>query len=354
MAALERLAYCGTAYQLFGVEEQRLVGGYADGLRVLEVKNGRGLQMTILLDRGCGIARIAYKGVNYGILSASGLRHPSYFEHQQGGFLRNFHAGFLTTAGIFNVGVDGEDDGEQLYLHGTVDNTPAISYSSELLTDADGKSFLLIKCTIPVEQIFYHKVMFTRVFRVALDDDYFTIHDRFENTGSTTAPLMVLYHMNMGYPLLDEDAKLFINSSTIKPRTDLARSEMDKWSQMLPPEHNYPERCYYHAFGNRADATAALYQPKHDVGVVISFDSSKLPYFCEWKQMGYRDYALGLEPGNSHCDGRAKMRAEGKLQFLKPAESKEYEVKVAVFSGAEKFAALENSVSHGANEYDLN
>ena len=222
-----------------------------------------------------------------------------------------------------------------------------------MVTDDDGKSFLVIKCTIPVEQIFYHKVMFTRVFRVALDDDYFTIHDRFENTGSTTAPLMVLYHMNMGYPLLDEDSKLFINSSTIKPRTDIARSEMDKWSQMLPPEHNYPERCYYHAFDNRADATAALYQPKHDVGVVISFDSSKLPYFCEWKQMGYRDYALGLEPGNSHCDGRAKMRAEGKLQFLKPAESKEYEVKVSVFSGAEKFAALENSVSHGAHEYDL-
>lgn len=351
-SALERLAYCGNSYQLFGVEEQRLVGGRADGLRVLEVKNGRGLQLSILLDRGCGIARLSYKGINCSFLSASGLRHPAYFEYQQGGFLRNFHAGFLTNSGIFNVGVDGEDDGEELFLHGDLDNTPATSFSHDIVTDDDGKSFIEIKATIPVERIGYHKVVLKRIFRVALEDDYFTIHDHFTNTGSTTCPMMLLYHMNMGYPLLDQDAQLFINSSSIKPRTELAAGETEKWAEILPPTPNYPERCYYHDFAKRADATAAIYQPKHDIGLAISFDNAQLPYFCEWKQYGYRDYTLGLEPGNSHCDGRAKMRADGTLQFLEPQESKDYDVKVTLFSGKERFAQLQQSVTAGEHKLE--
>lgn len=351
-SALERLSYCGNSYQLFGVEEQRLVGGRADGMRVLEVKNGRGLQMTIIVDRACNIARLSYKGVNCSFLSASGLRHPAYFEYQKGAFLRNFHAGFLTNSGLFNVGVDGEDEGEELLLHGDLDNTPASSYSHEIVTESNGKSFIEIKATIPVEQIFYHKVVLKRTFRVALDDDYFTIHDHFTNTGTTTAPLMMLYHINMGYPLLDQDSQLFINSSSIKPRTELAASETEKWAEILPPAPNYPERCYYHSFEQRSDATAAIFQPKHDIGLAISFDSSKLPYFCEWKQLGVRDYALGLEPGNSHCDGRAQMRKDGTLQFLEPQETKDYEVKISLFSGKENFAKLQQAVSVGEHRLE--
>lgn len=351
-SALDRLAYCGNSYQLFGVEEQRLVGGRADGLRVLEVKNGRGLQMSILLDRGCGIARLSYKGVNCSFLSATGLRHPAYFEYQQGSFDRCFHAGFLTNSGIFNVGVGGIDEGEELLLHGDLDNIPATSFGYDVVTDDDGKSFIEIKATILIERIGYHKITLKRTFRVALEDDYFTIHDEFTNTGHTTAPMMILYHMNMGYPLLDQDAKLFVNSASIKPRNEFAAPETAKWNEILPPTPGYQERCYYHNFAKKADAVAAIYQPKEDTGLAISFDSAQLPFFCEWKQYGYRDYTLGLEPGNSHCDGRAKMRAENALETIAPKQVKKYDVKVSLFNGADRFAKLQESVSQGENKLE--
>lgn len=334
---MDKLAYCGHPYQLFGVEEQRLVNARADGMRALEVKNGRGLQFTILLDRGCGIARLSYKGTNCSFLSSSGLRTPQYYvtEVNARGFLRNFHAGFLTTCGVFNVGVPCIDDGEQTILHGDLDNTPCESHHSYV---ADGK--LHIECLIRVEEMFYHKVTLKRHFIVGLEEDTLRIEDEFENTGSTKCPMMVLYHMNMGYPLLDEDSQLFINSQEYRPRTELAKQDAANWNKITAPEHNYEERCYYHSFDKSKESVAAIYQPKADIGLAIKFDHKNLPFFVEWKQMGYRDYALGLEPGNSHCDGRDKMRASGDLQFLTPGEKANFHVEVNLFAGAQAFEQI--------------
>ena len=45
--------YIGQEQQLYGVREMRLVGGKADGMRILSVRNASGLAFEISLDR-CG------------------------------------------------------------------------------------------------------------------------------------------------------------------------------------------------------------------------------------------------------------------------------------------------------------
>ena len=40
-------AYIGHESQISGVEEHRLVGGRGDGMRLLQVRNGRGLEFTV-------------------------------------------------------------------------------------------------------------------------------------------------------------------------------------------------------------------------------------------------------------------------------------------------------------------
>ena len=87
--------------------------------------------------------------------------------------------------------------------------------------------------------------------------------------------------------------------------------------------------CYYHRMTGMAEVT--LFNPKLKKGLVMSYDTQALPFFTEWKMMGYRDYVLGLEPGNCHPDGRDAMRKEGKLKFLKPGESITYEVTVNLY-----------------------
>lgn len=38
--------YIGHESQLYGIEEHRLVGGRGDGMRLLEINNGKGMQLT--------------------------------------------------------------------------------------------------------------------------------------------------------------------------------------------------------------------------------------------------------------------------------------------------------------------
>lgn len=337
------LAYCGHPSQLYSVEQFTMNYGYANGVRILEVKNGLGLNFTILLDRGMGISRLSNRGINCSFLSASGIRNPQFYDRSDEGFLRSFHAGFLTTCGLFNVGVSSDDDGEKTVVHGDIDNTPCEQHSWYVEGD-----FLHIKGLIRSERIFYHKLVLERHFKVSLISNEFFIEDTIHNTGSTKCPLMLLYHMNMGYPLLDEDAELFINSTKITPRTELAKVDEANWNKLQKPEHNYVERCYYHGFtkGNQSsteDAVAAIYQKKQEIGLAILFDSAKLDHFTQWKQMGYRDYALGLEPGNAHCDGRDIMRKTGELKFLDVGETTVYGVHVKLLHGRNEFDALKNS-----------
>jgi len=54
-----------------------------------------------------------------------------------------------------------------------------------------------------------------------------------------------------------------------------------------------------------------------------------LPYFVEWKQVGEQDYVVGLEPATNPPDGRAKVRASGELNFLKPEEKREFDITIS-------------------------
>ena len=56
--------YIGHTSQLYSIEEHRLVGGKGDGMRLLEVNNGKGLMFTISADRCGDISRMYFKGVN--------------------------------------------------------------------------------------------------------------------------------------------------------------------------------------------------------------------------------------------------------------------------------------------------
>ena len=92
-------AYYGHESQLFGVEEYRLAGGKGDGMRLLQVRNGKGLDFTVSADRCADISRLHFRGENCGFFSANGYVAPAYYDDKEAGWLKNFTAGFLTTCG---------------------------------------------------------------------------------------------------------------------------------------------------------------------------------------------------------------------------------------------------------------
>ncbi len=59
---MKNKGYIGHSSQLSGVEEHRLVGGKGDGMRLLLVNNGSGIQFTVSLDRCADISRLFFIG----------------------------------------------------------------------------------------------------------------------------------------------------------------------------------------------------------------------------------------------------------------------------------------------------
>ena len=318
-------AYIGHDSQLYGIEEHRLVGGKGDGLRLFEVYNGKGLELTISPDRNGDISRLRFKGINMSYMSPCGYVAPSYYDSIGTNWLKSFTAGFLTTCGLEAVGSPCEDAGEALSLHGTIGNLPC-----EQAYWTEEENALVVHTVTKDETIFGRKLRLYRQIQVSKEENTFIIVDTIENTGDRVEPIEILYHLNMGYPLLDEDSVVTVSAARVRARDARAQEDIANWMCMEKPTAGYEERCYYHEFADE-NGKASIYQPKLNMGLEITFNAKELDSFVEWKMMGIRDYALGLECGNCYPDGRDVMRKTGMLKFLEPGEKKVYQVKIRLW-----------------------
>ncbi len=314
--------YIGHDTQYYGIEEHRLVGGKGDGMRLYEINNGKGLELVVSLDRCGDITRLKFRGINLSYMSPCGYVAPAYYDNINENWLKSFTAGFLTTCGLENVGKISVDQEEKFPLHGSIANQPCDhAYWTE------NEEYLIVHILVKDETIFARKLRLERMIGVSKTENEFEICDRIINSGDTVEPMMILYHINMGYPLLDEDSVITVPAKEVVPRDAHAEADVENWMYMQKPTAGYRERCYYHRFGDKA-GMASIYQPKLNIGLSIHFDTQDLDGFIEWKMMGIRDYVLGLECGNCYPDGRNVMRENGMLKFLNPGEQKEYRVKI--------------------------
>ena len=149
--------------------------------------------------------------------------------------------------------------------------------------------------------------------------------DKIKNVGAEDVPLEVLYHCNMGYPLLSENAKVTVPSSKVMPRNEHAKEGILNCLVMEKPQKGYEEKCYYHTISGKT--CVSIFNDDIKKGVNIRYDADELKYFTEWKMMGEYEYVLGLEPGNCLPDGRNVMREKGILEILKPDETKIHHIK---------------------------
>ncbi len=321
-------SYIGHDTQYYGIEEHTIVGGKGDGMHILEVNNGSGLEAVVSLDRNADISRLRYKGINLNYFSPCGYVSPHYYDSNGTGWLKSFTAGFLTTCGLQAVGNPCVDQGEELPLHGSIANLPTeqrIWYTEE--------NQIIIKTLTKDEVIFGRKLQLERKYIFPIEKNEFYIEDTIVNRGDREEPLEILYHMNMGYPLLDEESIVKIDSTSVTARDEHAREDIENWNRIEKPTAGYEERCYYHKMKN---GVAEIFQPKKNIGLKIEYDKTNLDCFVQWKMMGIRDYVLGLECGNAYPDGRDIMREKGLLKFLKPGERVTYKLKIKMIDNVEE------------------
>ena len=268
-------------------------------------------------------------GKNLNYFTPSGVAAPAYYDGVGLGWLRSYPAGFFNTCGLSSIGNPSDDGGEILGQHGRADNLPAERFSVDLDIQ-EGIPCVKLRGVMTEAVFFGSCLTLTREISCRYQSNVIDITDTVENIGPRTVPHMILYHFNMGYPLLSEKAVLHIPSKEITPLTDHAATMQEKWNIIDPPQTKAAESCFYHRLETDAEGLAevGLDNPDRHIGVRLRFDTKVLPYFVQWRMLGEREYVMGLEPANAPLLGRDKARAEGTLPFLKPGEKIVYRLQV--------------------------
>jgi hypothetical protein len=322
MKRKELQQYIGNQAQLGGSRHYILSEGWGRNLRAIDVNSGSGLQYTILPDRGMDISLASYKGANLVYLTCNGETHPAFFEPENFGWLHTFTGGLLTTCGLTYLGSPVTDDGEQLGLHGRYSTIPAkqVSDSSEWIGD---EYFIKINGIVEEGHMFGNKLRMEREIVSVLGQNKITITDRITNFGNKLSPYTILYHMNLGYPLLDEDAELIIDPVKSIPRDDSAASGIKEFKKFCKPTADFREQVFDHVMSSddNGNAIATIQNARLGIALSIKFKTAQLPYMVQWKMMGQGEYVLGLEPCNIPGKNRRMLKEENILPLLKPGES---------------------------------
>lgn len=316
----------GDISQIAGALPYTYDAGKAKGTSAVEVKTGSGLGFVILLDKGMNIAYAEYKGVPFSYISKTGVVSPDHYDEPD--FLRSFEGGLLTTCGITYMGAPCVDEGVKLGAHGRISNIPAYDVCISQDWDENDEYCIIVSGKVRESSMFGENMVLKRTIKTYLGSDSFTIHDEVVNEGFTKTPLMILYHMNFGYPLLSEDAKLTTNCENLRPRDDAAKPGVNDAYEFSAPIADYAEQVFYR--DSVKQSYAELKNDKLGIACRIEFDGEQLPYLVEWKQVGKKEYVVGLEPGTNPPDGRDKIRKRGELIELEPYEKREFDLKISL------------------------
>jgi hypothetical protein len=330
----ELLRRIGRLEQVAGIEPFVFDDGPARGVRALRFRTGGGLSFDVIPDRGMDLGFAEHRGTPLAWLSPNGFVAPSFHEPGGEGWLNSFPGGLLVTCGLRNVGPSGERRGEEFGLHGRASNIPASKVSYDAFWDDEG-CVLEASGQIREASVFGPNLVLRRRILARVGETRVKLEDRVTNEGFEPEPLMVLYHINLGWPLLDESSRLIGPGKTgeqPEPRDMDARGGLDTWNRFSAPTPGFRERVFYHRpdAGPGGLAEARVENPALGLAFSVRFRPDELPEFVQWTMTGEGTYVLGLEPATCRVEGPAAEEAAGRTVELEPGETRSHHLEVEV------------------------
>ena len=286
----------GNLSQVYRAEEITL-----NGKRCVLVQCER-LELLFNVDNALDIVWAKFKGVNISFLSKNGLNDGLL------DFTGNFEGGFLYTCGMDNISscVKGKP------IHGSMHYKKA----ENIKITRDGEK-ITVYGEVSERALFGKNLLLKRKYEIT--KDCVIINDVIENQAFTPTEYVLLYHINYGYPFLDESLKLSIPAINSDPLTEIAKKREGEKFKITPPVDGGDEDVYYHTL---KEGKVTLSNPDYGITVEMAYDTEVFPVTLEWKSMISGDYALGIEPSITRFD-KFQMRT------LNPKENKNYNITIS-------------------------
>lgn len=330
--------------QLGGIETSVIDNGLGRGNRIAWINTGTGLRYKVVIDRAMDISDAFFNQHSLAWLSHTGITAPQPFSDKGIDWLRTFGGGLLTTCGLTHVGGPEKDAFGERGLHGLISNMPAQIESIIQPDPHEGKLEMSITGIIKETQIFGPSLELKRTISSTLGEAVIRIHDEVMNRGNSPAPHMILYHCNLGWPLVDEGAEIICKGNW-KSRYDESKHKIFRKG------HNFqtcPAPLDEHAgsgeevafiditpdsFGN---CTCGVHNAQIGLALALRFPKNQLPWLTNWQHWGRGEYVTGLEPGTHPPIGQAKAREQNDLIMIAPGEKRNYDLTIEVLSNKEE------------------
>ena len=326
-------------------------GGKSEGVQVVELDNGA-MCIDVLPTRGMGIWRVRRDEKTLGWRPPiSAPVHPSFvplMEPAGLGWLDGFNE-LLARCGLESNGPPEFDDAGRLLrpLHGRISNTPASRV--ELIVDEDAGE-LTLRGVVEEARMFFQSLRLTTTITTKFGSNEFTWTDEVENFGGRDATLQMLYHFNIGLPMLQPGARITAPVAAVAPSTQVAAKEgVETWNIMPPPRPASSEQVYLlDLAANAAGDTRVLVSGlTDDEAVSLRFNKRSLPCFTVWRNSlaEVDGYVLGIEPATNYPNPRVFEQQHGRTVSLKPSETWRGEVTATWHTERDSIAQEANAIS---------
>ena len=337
----------GDISQVAGIRSFTFSEGPAKGVNAFDVKTGSGFGFTVLPDRTMDIAWMDFKGIPIGYITKAGITSSHYYHPQGFEWLRSFFGGMLTTCGLTHVGPPEKDGIWDLGLHGRISNIPASEVSHNM--EWHGDNLILSVSGKMREAVLYEENLFMcRRIVTYGGENRLILNDKIENQGYQETPFMIMYHTNVGFPIISENSRLVAPIIATEARDEDAKASINCFASFEKPTADYKGQVFFHklAADYNGNTCAGIINDELEMGYYIKFNVNELPVLTEWKMMGQQEYVVGIEPANCPPIGRTAVREKGGLVTLMPGEKRNITVEIGVLVSKEE---ISNFIAYSKN-----
>ena len=330
------MKHMGSMQQAAYIRPLTYAEGRSTDLKAYEVKNGP-LCYKVLADKCLDVGELSYKGVNFSFLSKPGLQGRNAYDTAGDEAIRGIMGGMFFTCGVETICAPCTVDGVDYPMHGRMRTTPGEHLSADAFWAEDGYH-LRASAEMREAALFGENMTLRRSIETVYGQKTVTLTDVFENQGYRDEPLMLLYHINLGWPFLDENLRLILPTRKVTPRDAEAEGHEGEYDRMDPPKDNEPEYVFIHDLAPDADGSlrAVAVNEALGLGLEIGWNEANLPYFMEWKSTASGDYVIGLEPANSSVYGRPWHEERDTVHRLAPFATEKNVLTFTILDGQDE------------------
>ena len=332
----------------WSISKRTLRGGLSDGVDVVTLDNGK-LAIDLLPTRGMGIWRGRFAGKTLGWDSPVARPvHPKFVNQNERsglGWLTGFNE-LICRCGLSSNGPPGKDtvldnNGNpietDLTLHGKIANIPA--HHVEASADED-QGVLSVTGIVDESMMFGPQLQLRSTLQTSPGSNSATIIDEVTNLGGQPTELQLLYHTNVGRPLLEAGGRMRAPVAELAPRDAVAAEAIDTYKEIGPPIPGFTEQCYFMTLASDTDdqTMVLLMNAGGDFGVSLQFSVAELPCFTMWKntQADQDGYVVGLEPATNFPNLKTFERDRGRVITLQPRQKYRTSLTLTAYDSAEE------------------